>query len=875
VHPYPRWFRRVVRTGLPVVLTVTVVLGSWSAVGEAGTSSAPRWPARVDWQRMLEAPTTPVVHPVGVVATSGTVSGATSLIGAGGGLATLTRTSRGPTPSVILDYGHDVGGIPYVTVHSVSGTPFLRISYSEGRQWASSPNGDETPSNSMAGASSRVDSMAVAYPGTLSTGLIQGGERYERIELASPGTVSISSVGIRFTAVRGTASVMRGWFASSSPELNRIWYDGAYTTQLDELPADTAPSPWHISAGVLDAVGGGMGILGQGSDWSDYTMAFDTRAVGAGSGWLVRAQSTFSGYLFLLRTDPTKPESPITLTAVALGPNQFVAIGQAVLPKTFNAARWHHVATTVSGTTMTTSIDGHPVATFDTNAQPAGSPVYGSGTVGFSDIASWTQFRNLVVTGPTGATLFANPLSRASAVDDFSGSGIQTTNALPVMMDGARRDRVVWSGDLGVEVPNIFYTTAASGFVRGSLALLGSYQVASGESGTNVDPTLPLGTFPQSGATYSASYSMDEVDNIATYYLYSGDLGFVRSEWPMITRELAYDASLVDSRGLLATDGTNGQDWDYFDGARTGEVAADNDIYYRTLDSAASTADALGLPLQAASYIQEAADLRTAINRTLFDPSTGLYMESDQMPAAVAQDGNSLAVLFGVVPSGQAGGVLAALARTLPSTPYGPEAFTANSGYLQDVSPFVTNDEVEALFANGDTSAALNLVQKLWGYMDASGPDYSGADWEMVSPHGAPGFGSETSLAHGWSSGATADLSAYVLGVQPMTAGFATWSVQPHTGSLAWVEGDVPTPHGTIAVRWAQDRRSERFAMQVTGPAGTSGTVDVPVAKPGSVVTVRTGGTKTVRVIPAPPGATSVSIVARGGLTYDIDVAPH
>ena len=241
MHRNPRWIRQIVRAGLSVVLTVTAVLGVWTSQGEAGTSSMPRWPARVDWQRMVEAPKTPVVHPVRVVATSGRVSGAASLIHAGVGRATLTRTSRGPTPSVILDYGHDVGGIPYVTVHSVSGTPFLRISYSEGRQWASSANGDVTPSNSMAGDLSRVDAMAVVYPGTMSTGLIQGGERYERIELASPGSVSISSVGIRFTAVRGTASVMRGWFASSSSELNRIWYDGAYTTQLNELPAHTAP----------------------------------------------------------------------------------------------------------------------------------------------------------------------------------------------------------------------------------------------------------------------------------------------------------------------------------------------------------------------------------------------------------------------------------------------------------------------------------------------------------------------------------------------------------------------------------------------------------------------------------------------------------
>ena len=225
---------------------------------------------------------------------------------------------------------------------------------------------------------------------------------------------------------------------------------------------------------------------------------------------------------------------------------------------------------------------------------------------------------------------------------------------------------MVWSGDLGVEVPNVFYTTEAANFVRGSLQLLGSYQVADGESGTNVNPTVPLGTFPQTGSNYSAAYSMDEVDNIATYYLYTGDLSFVRSEWPMITRELAYNESMVDGRGLLVTDDDDGMDWDYYDGNKTGEVTAFNDIYYQTLTSAASMADALGLSVEAYVYRQEASSLRTAINEYLFDSSTGLYVLSNLHPAAVAQDGNSLAVLFGVAPEQKDATVLGALRKGPP-----------------------------------------------------------------------------------------------------------------------------------------------------------------------------------------------------------------
>jgi alpha-L-rhamnosidase len=849
----------------------------WTTAVGAGPVRAPQWPARADWQGYVVAPKAPDVLPVRVIRTSGSVTGANTLTDPGGsGRVTLAMKTGGPTPTIVLDYGKDVGGVPYFDVRSESRSPVLRSAYSEGLQYLG-PDGDATPSASPAGDASRVDDLTVAYPGTLTTGLIQGGERYERITLASPGRLTLSSVGIRFTALRVTANDFRGWFDSSSPELDRIWYDGAYTTQLDELPAGSVPAPWTITDGALDAVGGGSGVLRQGLNWTDYTMSFDTRVVDNNAGWLVRASSSSSGYLFIIDAD-NGPGSRDTLQEVAIGPDQFAVIGGVQLPRTFTADRWHRVKAVASGTRITTSIDGRRVATFDTDSLTSGSPVYRSGTVGFAALGSSAMFRNLDVTGPGGATLYANDLSESSALADFPGPDVMTPDRWPVIMDGAKRDRVVWSGDLGVEVPNVFNTTGGASFVRGSLQLLASYQVADGESGTNVDPTSPLGTFPQSGSNYSTSYSMDEVDNIATYYLYTGDLSFVRSEWPMITRELAYNESLVDSRGLLVTNGNDGMDWDYYDGSKTGEVSAYNDIYYQTLVSAASMADALGRATQADAYRQEATNLRTAINEYLLDPSTGLYAVSNLQPAAVAQDGNSLAVLFGIAPKEKDPTILDALAKALPSTPYGPLPFSSNAGFRAAVSPFVTNEEVEALFATGDSAPAISLLRTLWGYMDAPGPDYSGADWELVGADGSPGFGDATSLAHGWASGATADLSSYVLGVTPSTAGFRSWSVKPYPGTLSWAEGNVPTPHGTIGVRWAQDHSSGRFALQVSAPNSTRGTISVPVPRSGAVVTVRSvkaGRGPHQRVVSSPAGASYVAVSVTGGAIYDFDVVPR
>ena len=75
----------------------------------------------------------------------------------------------GPPPTIVVDYGKDVGGVPYFVVRSESRSPVLRAAYSEGLAYLG-PDGDNTPSSSNAGDSSRVDDLTVASPGTLSTG---------------------------------------------------------------------------------------------------------------------------------------------------------------------------------------------------------------------------------------------------------------------------------------------------------------------------------------------------------------------------------------------------------------------------------------------------------------------------------------------------------------------------------------------------------------------------------------------------------------------------------------------------------------------------------------------------------------------------------
>jgi alpha-L-rhamnosidase len=114
------------------------------------------------------------------------------------------------------------------------------------------PQGDQSPPYSGAGDPSRSDSYTVASAGTIVNPYIQGGERFQTVTLTTPGTVTLQAIGIQFAGYRATPDDYAGYFVCSSDQLNQIWYTGAYTAQLDQLPANIVPLPWHgTSTGLI------------------------------------------------------------------------------------------------------------------------------------------------------------------------------------------------------------------------------------------------------------------------------------------------------------------------------------------------------------------------------------------------------------------------------------------------------------------------------------------------------------------------------------------------------------------------------------------------------------------------------------------------
>src|ERR1700693_5753075 len=102
------------------------------------------------------------------------------------------------------------------------------------------------------------------------------------------------------------------------------------------------------------------------------------------------------------------------------------------LPFDLKPNTWHTVQTTVSGTTLTASVDGTQIVQVDVSK--AAVPIFASGGGGFREYASNSdfesaEFQNLSLVTSSGKSVFQNSLETANAVNYFNLE--QGTNVLP------------------------------------------------------------------------------------------------------------------------------------------------------------------------------------------------------------------------------------------------------------------------------------------------------------------------------------------------------------------------------------------------------------------------------------------------------------
>lgn len=390
-----------------------------------------------------------------------------------------------------------------------------------------------------------------------------------------------------------------------------------------------------------------------------------------------------------------------------------------------------------------------------------------------------------------------------------------------VLMDGAKRDRDPYVGDLAVSALTAYLTHGPDiqGAARNVLLDVAHHQRADGwmAPASIRHYTLPLFDYPMWWVT-------DVWDNV----LYTGDRAFATTAYPYLRNVLDHwYPSVTDADGLLekGMNGTAGYG-DYAFLPRSGEVTYYNALYVLALHDAAHLADFLGRHVDAEHWSKRANKVAMAVNNRLWDAGAGAYLDAAAGPARHAQDGNAVAVLAGVADLQRTHSLLDYLSAHT-TLPYG-NAFMDNDTLIPEgdrrVYPFTSYFEIGARFQSGRTASAIDQIKRLYGWMTSHDPETT--DWEGIGADGSMYEQGYTSTAHGWSTGVVPLLSNEVLGARPAAPGFKSWRIRPHPGSIAWARGALPTPYGPLKVSWRQ--HAGNMSMEVAVPTGTSGSIALP-----------------------------------------------
>ncbi|CAG8140278.1 unnamed protein product [Penicillium olsonii] len=732
----------------------------------------------------------------------------------------LSLISDGKTPAVVvLDYGRDVEGLAFFDVARKSGdTSIFEMTYSETRALVDSEMGDGPLPLAAAMDTYRVNRFNITEPKVYLNRLLQGGLRYQKLNLSSAGEVELSSIGFRPTVSTTAISDLPGSFSCSDPVLSRIWESGAYTVQLNELPANSTPDFWTITheGAFVDS----LAPQPLSTDWSPmltaYELQFSVKPKSGGFGFTVLSDTLGSGiYIFVNIVNSS-------ISAHVGSSDLSDPLASAALPSSVTLNKWQTVRSAVNMTEISVQVDNTTVFNFSQSAA-----FYGSFGLGAS-LGHSATFADLSLS-VSGKQVYSTSLTDTSFLEHF----LLGTNPLPVSVDGSRRDRIAYAGDLEMTTGTALASTQGQEYINGSIELLGSYQLPPGFFVPNAKvQQLPRTTPVDANITGLIGYSFSMVSAMALFYEQTGDANFLSRWAPKAAKMFDWAHSQTLPNGLFnLSDASMGGDWNYYDPALSGVVTKFYMIYAYSLSQWIPYMEASGI--NKTMYEERLGSLQNAINKYLWSPSQQACYLSESHRDFFSQEANALAVLSDTAShrSHSPKAVLATMAREL-TVPAGALAFStksAASGWAQKISPYASGYHLKAAFYANDGDSAIRLLRGIWGPMsDPLNANYTGCFWEVLSEDGTPGIGSPTSMCHAWSSGPTADLNRYVLGIQPVTPGFKNWQVVPQSLDLNWAHGKHPIPNGRISVYWSFDKAG-LLRMEVKAPDGTNGTVHLPV----------------------------------------------
>ncbi|NQX01509.1 family 78 glycoside hydrolase catalytic domain [bacterium] len=363
---------------------------------------------------------------------------------------------------------------------------------------------------------------------------------------------------------------------------------------------------------------------------------------------------------------------------------------------------------------------------------------------------------------------------------------IKATTFAGIYVDGDR-ERIAYEGDAYLNQLSHYYVEGDAQMARDSY-----------------DRLMEFPTWPTEWATHLIF--MAHAD-----WMQTGDTRWLAPRYAALQKKLRLDNARAD--GLIVTSEKNLKndlvDWPV--GERDGFVfkpvnTVMNAFHLRALRCMADLARALGHDADAADYTTREAAARAAFNQVLLDPASGLYRDGEGTDHA-SLHANLFPLAFDLVP---------------------PENRVKVTSWLGDrgmaCSVYAAQYLLEGLFEKGVADKALELMtasgDRSWKHMLDSGTTLTWEAWDQR-------YKPNQDWNHAWGAAPANLLPRFVLGVQPLTPGWARASIRPHPGKLQNAQGKIPTPRGPVLVSW---KNADTFKLSLTLPAGLSARVQIPAA---------------------------------------------
>ena len=239
-----------------------------------------------------------------------------------------------------------------------------------------------------------------------------------------------------------------------------------------------------------------------------------------------------------------------------------------------------------------------------------------------------------------------------------------------------------------------------------------------------------------------------------------------------------------------------------------------NAFYLAAMNKMADMARAIGKDDEANEIEKRVKQTLTKFQNRLFDSKNGIYRDGVGT-AHSSHHANLFPLAFGLVPTKDRKSVVDWLSsRDMRCSVYGAQ-------YL-----------LEGLFQNGAEEKALQLMiadnDRSWRHMVESDTTITWEAWDMK-------YKPNQDWNHAWGAAPANLLPRFVLGAQPIEAGWKRALVRPCPASLKHAKGKIPTPRGPILIDWNNE---SKFQMSVTLPDGVTAKVELPASEGSTGVTV-------------------------------------